>query len=136
MKNKQTVLFGLGIGAGLAIVFILIFFAGIYIGSKRAGLFPFWERRHVCQDGFITNRLGHGAAGIIDSIGQNSLIVKDRSGTLKTILVDEKTILRRDHSEIKFSGLKKDDQIIIIGEPQEQEGAIRARIIRVFREDL
>lgn len=134
MKNKQTVLLGVGIGIGAAIVLLLVFFSGIYIGSKRAGLFPFWERRHIYQNGFLPNRFGHGAAGTIDSIGENTFVVKDRSGALKTILVDEKTILRRDRSEIKFSDLKKDEQVIVIGEPQEQEGAIKAKVIRVITE--
>lgn len=132
MKNRQSLLFGLSIGAGIALIMILVFFAGIYFGGKRAGLFPFWEKRFVYQNGFATHRFGHGAVGTIDSIGENTLVVKDRSGALKTILVDEKTILRRDHREIKFEELKKDEKAIVIGEPQEQEGAIKARIIRIY----
>ncbi|OGH22238.1 MAG: hypothetical protein A3D75_02370 [Candidatus Levybacteria bacterium RIFCSPHIGHO2_02_FULL_37_18] len=134
MKNKQTVLLGLGIGIGAAIVLLLVFFSGVYIGSKRAGLFPFWERRHIYQNGFVPNRFGHGTVGTIDTVGENTFVVKDRSGALKTILVDEKTILRRDRAEIKFSDLKKDEQVIVIGEPQEQEGAIKAKAVRVITE--
>lgn len=134
MKKRQTVLFGLGIGIGVAIVLLLIFFAGIHIGSKRAGLFPFWERRHIYQNGFVPNRFGHGVVGTIDSMGENTFIVKDRSGKFVTILVDEKTILRCDRSEIKFSDLKKDEQVIVIGEPQEQEGAVKAMAVRIITE--
>jgi len=132
MKSKQTVFLGVGIGIGAALVLLLVFFVGIYFGSKKAGLFPFWERRHVYQNGFIPHRFGHGAVGTIDTIGENTFVVKDRSGALKTILVDEQTILRRDRTEIKFSDLKKDEQVIVIGEPEEQEGAIKAREIRVM----
>lgn len=138
MKKKETVLFGLGIGAGIAIVLLLVFLAGIYIGSRKSGMFPFWERRHVYQNGFIPQRFGHGVVGTIDSVGKDTFVVKDRSGALKTILVDKKTILRRDHSEIKFADLKKEEQVIVIGEPQEQEGAIKAKVVRVitnFRKD-
>lgn len=133
MKKRQTILFGVGIGIGAATVLLSVFFSGIYVGSKRAGLFPFWERRHVYQSGFVSQRFGHGTVGIIDSVGENTFVVKDRPGQFVTILVDEKTILRRDHSEIKFGELKKDERVIIIGEPQEQEGAIKARVIRVIK---
>jgi hypothetical protein len=132
MKNKRTVLLGIGIGAVSAITLLLVFFFGIYVGSKKAGLFPFWERRHIYQNGFVSPKFGHGIVGIIDSIGEESLVVRDRSGALKTVLVDKETLLRRGHSEIKFSDLKKDEQVIVIGEPQEKEGAIKAKVIRVF----
>lgn len=132
MKNKQTVLLGLGIGIGAALILLLVFFTGMYIGNKKAGAFPFWERRYSFPHDFVSGKFGHGVVGIIDSLGENSFIVKDRSGELKTILVDDQTIIRRNRSPIKFSDLKKEDKIIVIGEPQEQEGAIKARVIRVM----
>ncbi|MBI5465141.1 hypothetical protein HY946_00850 [Candidatus Gottesmanbacteria bacterium] len=132
MKNKQTVLLGISIGIGLAVVLLFVFFTGFYIGSKKAGVFPFWERRFVTPSGFVPSRFGHGVAGTIDSIGENTIIVKERSGALKTVLVDEETVLRKNGSSINFSDLKKDEQVIIIGEPQEKEGAIKAKVIRVI----
>ncbi|MDP3726738.1 MAG: hypothetical protein Q8Q96_00290 [bacterium] len=138
MKKKQTFFFGLGIGAGIAIVLLLVFFAGIYIGSRKAGIFPFWERRFSLPHGYFPGRFGHGVIGIIDSLGEKTFIVEDRSGALKTVLVGGETLLRRDGSSITFSDLRKDEQVIVIGEPQEQEGAIKAKVVRVitnFRKD-
>lgn len=132
MKNRKTVLAGISIGIGIAIVLILVFFAGLYIGNKKGGAFPFWERRYTNPSGFVPGRFGHGVIGIIDSVGNKTFIVKDRSGALKTVLIDDQTVLRRDGSSIKFSDLKKDEQVIVIGQPQEQEGAIKATVVRVI----
>lgn len=132
MKSRQTVLLGIGLGIGIAIVLLLVFFAGIYIGGSKTGAFPFWERRHIFPGGFVPGRFGHGVIGTIDSIGNNTFIVKDRSGALKTVLVDNQTRIRRNGSTIKSADLKKDEQVIVIGEPQEQEGAIKARVVRVI----
>lgn len=134
MKNRQPILFGIGVGIGIAIVLLLVFFAGIHVGSNRAGIFPFWERRYHTAGDFISGKFGHGTIGTIDSIGNNTLVVKDRSEALKTVFIDDKTILRHDGSPIKFSDLKKDEKVIIVGEPQEQEGAIKARVIRIITE--
>ncbi|MDO8461091.1 MAG: hypothetical protein Q7S38_01470 [bacterium] len=130
MKDKRTAMLGIILGVGIALMLILVFFVGIYIGSKKANLFPFWERR-FSYSGFVPHRFGHGTSGTIDSIGKNTLVVKDRSGALKTILIDDHTLLRRDRSQIKFSDLKKGDLAIVIGEPKEDEGAIEATVVRV-----
>lgn len=134
MKNKQTVLFGLGVGVGIALVLLLVFFAGVRVGSRREVTFPFWERRHPIEGGFVHGNFGHGVVGSVDSIGDNTFIVKDRMGGLKTILVNDKTQLRSDGSAIKFTDLKKDDRVIILGDPKPEEGAIVARVVRVFVE--
>lgn len=136
MKKKETIIFGLGIGAGIAIIFLLVFLAGVYIGSRKAGIFPFWERRFSLPHGYFPSRFGHGVIGTIDSLGEKMFVVKDRSGALKTVLIDDKTLLRRDGSSITFSDLRKDEQIIVIGEPQEKEGAIKAKVVRVIRSGL
>lgn len=132
MKNRRTVILGLSIGIGATIVLLLVFFVGIYVGTKKSNAFPFWERRHMPSNGYVPRDPGHGAVGIIDSIGNNTLVVKDRTGAFKTVLVDDKTTLRRNHTEISFSNLKKDDQVVIIGESQQEEGAIKAVVIRVI----
>lgn len=134
MKDRQTILLGIGIGIGIAIILLLVFFAGIHVGSKRAGLFPFWERRYHTAGDFVPGKFGHGTIGTIDSIGNNTIVVKDRTGALKTVLIDDKTIFRHNGSVMQFTDLKKDDQVIVIGEPQDTEGAIKAKVIRIITE--
>ncbi|MFH0936759.1 MAG: hypothetical protein V1808_00490 [Candidatus Daviesbacteria bacterium] len=131
MEKKQTVFIGVGIGIGIAIVLVVVFLLGIYLGSRKSNNFPFWEKRPLTAREFVPDRFGHGVIGTIDSLGNNTLIVKDRSGALKTIIIDDQTALRRNESPIKFSDLKKDEQVIIIGQPQEKEGSIKATVIRV-----
>lgn len=131
IKNRKTILFGFGIGALSAFILLIVFFAGIAIGSRRFGI-PFPERRYGFPGGFIPSRFGHGAVGSVDSIGSNTFIVKERSGELETILVDDATVLRQDNSSIKFSDLKKGEEVIVIGDPEQQEQAIKARFIRVI----
>lgn len=132
MKNKRIVILGLSMGVGATIILLLVFFTGLYIGSRKPNIFPFWERRHMQSNGFVPHDPGRGAVGVIDSIGNNTLVVKDRAGAFKTVLIDDKTTLRRNHTEIVFSDLKKDDQVIVVGESQQQESAIKAVVIRVI----
>jgi len=131
MRNKHTVVFGLSVGIGMAVVLLIVFFAGVRVG-RRDGMFPFWGRRYPIEGGFVHGNFGHGVVGTIDSIGANTFIVKDRMGGLKTILVDEETKFRRDGLTIKFTDLEKDDKVIILGDPKPEEGAIVARVVRVL----
>ena len=132
MKDKRNILIGIGIGAILAVVILVVFFLGIFIGRRENRFFPYFGGRgHIYQD-FFPRNFGHGAMGIIESLGENTLVVRDRSGTLKTVLIDNQTQIRRGHVDINFSDLKKDEQVIVLGDPEEKEGAIKARLIRVM----
>lgn len=122
MKDKQNILIGVGIGAVLAAVILFVFLLGVFIG--RGG-------RHLYRD-FFPKNFGHGAMGTIETLGEKTLVVRDRSGALKTVLVDDQTQTRRDHTSINFSQLKTGEQIIVLGDPIEAEGAIKARVIRVM----
>lgn len=132
MKNRQTILLSIVLGIFIAVILLLVFFVGIHVGSNRDRFFPFWDNRGHKSGGFLHKRFGHGVIGVIDTIGNNTLVVKDRIDELKTILIDEQTLIKRDRSVIKFSNLKKDEKIIVLGEPQEKEGTIKAKVIRVI----
>lgn len=122
---------GVSIGALLAAVILTVFFSGVFIGRHESRFFPHFGRRLMDQDSFPRN-FGHGAIGTIETLGKNTLVVRDRTGALKTILVDNKTQIRQEHRNINFSDLKKNEQVIILGEPEEKEGAIKARLIRIM----
>lgn len=133
MKNRSRLLIGLITGVILALIVVGVFFIGVMVGAKRENrLFPFWEKRNIFHD-YVPNKLdGHGVAGVVDSIGSNTLVVKDRTGALKTILVDNETKIRRNRLSTSFSDLKVDENVIVLGNPEEKEGAIKAKIIRVI----
>ena len=115
MKGRQMFLAGLGLGIGIAVVMILVF--KIYFFTPRQ---------------FARHRSGHGVLGTIDSLANNQFTVKDRFGASKTIFLDDKTILRQDGSQIKFSDLKKGNRVIVIGRPLESKGAITAKVVRLY----
>lgn len=80
-------------------------------------------------------RSGHGVAGTIISISDNSVVVKDRDNKENTISVDDKTIINRGRDTIKIGDLKNDDEIVVIGKPGD-DGVINADLIRVFSENI
>ena len=131
MKGGRSILTGIGIGAALAALIFAAFFFGIFIGRRENRFFPYLGGRHMHRD-FIPKDFGHGAIGTIESLGENTIVVRDRTDALKTVLVDNQTQIRRGHTGINFSDLKKDEQVIVLGDPEEKEGAIKAKLIRVM----
>lgn len=133
MKDKRNILIGVGIGAILALVLLGVFFLGVFLGRRgsRFPPFPDFGKRQMYQD-FFPRNFGHGAIGAIESLGENTLVVRDRTGALKTVLIDNQTQIRRGHIGINFSQLKTGNQVVVLGEPEEKEGAIKARLIRIM----
>lgn len=123
--------YGLTIGVFSVILLFVVFLTGIFVGRRESGFF-FLGRMHM--QGTLSGRYGHGAIGTIDSLGKNTIVLKERSGELETVLIDNNTVLRKNDSNAKFSDLKKSDEVIVIGEPQEREEAVRARFIRIINE--
>ncbi|MFA5777200.1 MAG: hypothetical protein WC906_02070 [Parcubacteria group bacterium] len=100
-----------------------------FMGSKHVGpmgMMPFppeFEGRGM--------RNGHGVAGTIISISENSLIIKDRDGKENTISVSDKTIINLGRDTVKIGDLKNDEEIVVIGKPGDS-GVVNADLIRVF----
>lgn len=134
MDKKRNVVTGAIIGAASVFVIFGALSLGIFIGrnSKFENIFPFWERRQTFQDHFPDAFNDHGIIGSIDSIGNNTIVVKDRKGTLKTVLVNEQTKIKRGTIFLKFSDLKANEQVIVLGDLVEKENALKATIIRVM----
>lgn len=76
-------------------------------------------------------RNAHGLSGTIISIVDNNLIVKDRDNQENTVAVTERTVIKDHFVDVKMADLKVNDQIVIIGRPDEK-GVINAELIRVF----
>ncbi|MGB9707151.1 MAG: DUF5666 domain-containing protein [Microgenomates group bacterium] len=85
------------------------------------------------KEGFIPRRFrSHGLVGKVDSIGKESFVVKSRWGELVTVLIDKNTQFKKDSKNATFSDIKKGQEVLVIGKPEEQELAIKAKIIRIF----
>lgn len=132
MKERRNILIAVAAGIGLAVVLMAAFFFGVFVGKHDSRFFPNKEKRHPILDFFPRKFEGHGVLGTIQTLGDNILVVKDRTGAIKTILVDSQTKIRRGRSSINFSDLKTNEGVIVLGEPQKDEEAIKAKIIRVM----
>jgi hypothetical protein len=142
----------LGILATLVIV-TGVFSVGVKVGLHRAGFSRgFGENyyrnftgsgRGVGMMGGNFNRgLGnmmgergiggaYGLAGDIISINGGQIIVIDRDGIEKPIVIQDKTIIKRFSETIALSDLKIGDSIVVIGEPN-QQGQVQAKLIRTM----
>lgn len=76
-------------------------------------------------------RNAHGIAGIIISVADNNIIIKDRDSQENTISVGEKTLIKRGRDTISINDLKNSERIVVMGNPGDN-GTINADLIRVF----
>ena len=149
-KNKKTnrdVLKWVIIGLAGFVIVVLVFGTGMFVGGMKAkfsyrwaesyhknfagpkgGFLYDWRQLPPFPGDFIE---GHGTFGEIIKIEGNTLIIKGRGDVEKIVLVTEKTIIQSGRKDIKILDLKVDDQVVIIGSPNE-EGQIEAKLIRVF----
>ncbi len=132
MQNRNVILTGIGIGIGIAFAFLIVFFLIFTFEHKRLSFFPFWERRPMMGQAHMMrpNHSRHGIVGTIDSTSTNNLVINDRSGSKITVVIDDNTIIKQNNTFRKLSDLKKDEQVVIIGQPQ-QNNTVLARIINV-----
>lgn len=128
------------------IVLSCVFSMGVFVGARKAEFsFKWAEQYHNNfagpRQGFFGNMMdsknqfanSNGVFGQILKINDNTITVKDNDGdkSEKTILIDEKTILMCQKRNLKLSELKVDDNIIVIGSPN-NSGQIHAELIRVM----
>jgi len=123
-------------------VLVLTFGVGMYAGFHKARFSYKWgENYHQNfggpRGGFFENFGGkdlidaNGVAGQIIKINNSTLVIKGRDNVEKIVLVKEDIVIRRLTETIKLSDLKIDDNIVVIGEPNDQ-GQIEAKFIRAL----
>jgi len=135
-------------GIGIAVIALFIFQAGIFVGYKKAAFSfrsgdnfyrTFGERDRGFPDpirgGMGLNMMdptnAHGTIGKIASIALPKIIIADRDGVEKTVLIDNKTDIRRFRDSIKPEELTAGDFVTVIGEPNDA-GQIEARLLRIM----
>ncbi|MBU6447958.1 hypothetical protein KGQ24_03930, partial [Patescibacteria group bacterium] len=62
-----------------------------------------------------------------------SIVIRSADNSEKIVNIDSDTVLSQAAQNIKLQDLKTDQQVIVIGSPN-QDGTIDAKIIRVFPE--
>jgi len=138
------------IGLASFVILVLVFGAGVKVGTLKARYSYRWAENYHRnfggpRAGFLENfRQGfegkdfinsHGTFGSIIKIDGNTIIVKGKDDVEKTVIVSEKTIITTHRESLKVGDLKVDDQVVVIGSPNE-EGQIEARLIRVFSDGI
>jgi hypothetical protein len=129
------------IGVGIAIIALLIFQAGIFVGYRKASFsYRFGDNYYrvfgehgqklfkgSIRGGFIE---ANGAVGKIVSINLPTFVVVGTDNVEKVILIRENTRVRYLDGTATSSDLKVDDSIVVFGRPNENS-QIEARLIRI-----
>ncbi|MFH1909790.1 MAG: hypothetical protein ABIJ72_01170 [bacterium] len=133
------------IGLAGFVILILVFGAGMKVGTLKARYSYRWAENYNRnfagpRDGFFSDWRNfprgefinaHGVFGSIIKIDGNTIITKGKDDVEKPVLVSESTLIQKGRETIKLSDLKPDENIVIIGSPNDQ-GQIEAKLIRVF----
>jgi len=138
---------------GLFLIALVSFAGGVAVGLHKAKFSSDWGKNY--EKNFMGGRLegggsfgggmmgmmrdfegrnfrnAHGLAGTIVSIADNNIIVKDKDNKENTVAVTDKTLIKNGRNDMQLSDLKQDDQIVVMGSPDEN-GVVNAVLIRVF----
>ncbi|HLM83907.1 MAG TPA: hypothetical protein VK254_01685 [Candidatus Bathyarchaeia archaeon] len=134
---------------GVLVLMLVSFAGGVAVGFMKARFsYKFgenYERNFVgrpfqgpgmmgrvpggMMDGGFRN--GHGIAGSIISVSNNTIVIKDRSGQENTITVGNNTLIKQGQNTIGVNDLKNDEKIVVMGQPGD-DGTINADLVRVF----
>ena len=161
LKNRDVFRWVI-IGLASFVALVLVFGAGVKVGTLKAGYSYRWaENYHKNFAGPRGGFMGgdwkkiprgefieaHGAFGeIIElksstdstslpqaSSGQESFVIKGRGDVEKIIVTTVDTVIKNGRETVN-DGLKVGDRVVIIGSPN-SEGQIEAKLIRIFSED-
>ncbi len=140
VQSKIYVIVALSIAA-IAVLF-LTFGAGMYVGFHKARFSYQWGENYHKNFGGPRGGLfrdfggkdlidANGVAGQIMKIDGSTLVIKGRDNVEKIVVVKSDAIVKRLNETVKLSGLKVDDLIVVIGEPNDS-GQIEAKFLRIM----
>lgn len=76
-------------------------------------------------------RNGHGIAGQVVSVSDDTIVIKDRNNQESAIKVSATTVINQGQNTVALSDIKPDERIVVIGQPGD-DGTVQASLIRVF----
>ncbi|MDD4989277.1 MAG: hypothetical protein PHV42_02525 [Candidatus Pacebacteria bacterium] len=136
-KKARHIFFGICI----AIIALLIFQAGIFVGFKKAefseqlgeNYYQAFGTSSRGPVGFFREDIagGHGASGKIVRINLPTLVISNSDNTEKVIIITDDTLIRRFRDQIAATDIKVGDLAIVLGEP-DTKGQISAKLIRLL----
>lgn len=122
----------------------LIFQAGVFVGFHKASFGHNWENNYEKNFGMMHRGPGgqafgmydrlpnaHGAIGKIIKAEPSSIIVLDKDGTEKIVLISEDTKIRTPDGDGTVTNLTVDSFVVVIGSPT-SDGQIEAKLVRII----
>ncbi|MEI6581035.1 MAG: hypothetical protein WCO07_02575 [bacterium] len=143
-ESKVSV--GVLYGIGFALVVMIVFYCGVSVGFHKASFGRAWGDNYqrnfgmMGDEGMMGGRFGfrgdnfpnaHGSTGKIIKVELPTIIVQDKNGTEKVILIKNDTRIQKMMVNIQKTDLKTDDFVVAIGSPN-TSGQIEAKFIRVM----
>ncbi len=128
---------------GIIAAALIIFRAGVFVGYRKATFSYRWgENYHKNfggpRGGFLMEAFDkddfinpHGTFGKIMKIELPTFVVEGSDGTEKVILIKDDTAIRRLRDTVETKDLKVNDNVVIIGEPNDK-GQVEAKLIRIM----
>ena len=127
---------------GCIFIALVIFQAGMFVGFKKAGFaFRTGEQYFRQMNGRPNDQFmgmnredfsnSHGVAGKIISIKLPSIVVEDKDGIERTVLVSTSTSIKKFKDSIKYTDLQINDFITVIGDPNDK-AEVEAKLIRIM----
>jgi hypothetical protein len=124
----------------------IIFQAGEIVGFKKASFGKHWgenyERnfgmvKHDRMMGEMPDRLpnAHGAIGKVAKIELPNIIVTDRDGVEKIVVLGADTLIKKGQDNIEQKDLLLNDFVVVVGSPDDK-GQVVAKLIRVMPSPL
>jgi hypothetical protein len=137
-RTFMTILWAVGI----VLILLLVFKAGEIVESQKADFAYRWSQNYYPNfvgrpspgmdlggNGFM---VAHGVFGPIMGINAPGLVVQDMNSNVeKSVMTSTDTVIRDLNGNIPFSNLKVNEQVVVIGSP-DNSGQIEARLIRVI----
>jgi len=126
---------------GGIILALVIFQAGMFVGFKKASFSFRMGEQYFRQmkggqepfGGIGRDNFGnsHGAIGKIISVNLPLLVVSDKDGIEKTIIISTSTEIKKFKEAIQQEDLKVDDFVTVVGSPNDKS-QVEARLIRIM----
>lgn len=147
-KNQATSRISLYVGVSVLAALLLLgsFHLGTLVGFRKASFSCEWNRsygpmiggpsRGFMQAPPFMKRLPdpHGAFGKVLRLDEDQMIVQDRNGIEKNILVPTSSVkIRRGMETIRFEDIKQNDNVSVFGRPG-ADGRVEADLIRVLQQ--
>lgn len=130
---------------GALILCAVIFHAGTVIGFRKAtfsyrlgdNYHRIFVGRSRSEPELSSGSLSpsHGVSGKIVKVDLPELVIESYGNTERSVIVNDRTEVRKFREALKPQDLRVDDEVVVIGSPDDS-GEMEARLIRLIPADI